>query len=134
MNRYFYLGVTLFVGFGVWLSLPRTARADTTSPRQMQLLNGPDWQFFGAGATETLPGIDSDGFKSAAWAPVSVPHNFQTRTAYDTLTKGWYKRQVTVDASAQGKELYLVFEGVASIADVYVNVASSRRVTRACSP
>ena len=41
--------------------------------------------------------------------------------AYDTLTKGWYKRQVTVDPSAKGKELYLVFEGAASIADVYVN-------------
>ena len=28
---------------------------------------------------------------------------------------------MTVDPSAQGKELYLVFEGAASIADVYVN-------------
>ena len=40
---------------------------------------------------------------------------------YDTLTKGWYTRQVSVDPSAKGKELYLVFEGAASIADVYVN-------------
>ena len=103
--------------------LPRHAGADTNSPRQMQLLNGPNWQFVGAAATDPLPEVDSDGFKSAFWAPVSVPHNFQARMggAYDTLTKGWYKRQVTVDPSAKGKELYLVFEGAASIADVYVN-------------
>jgi beta-galactosidase len=103
--------------------LAHQAGADTSSPREMQLLNGADWQFVGAGAADSLPEVDSDGFKSAAWTPVSVPHNFQARMggAYDTLTKGWYKRQVTVDPSAKGKELYLVFEGAASIADVYVN-------------
>jgi beta-galactosidase len=37
------------------------------------------------------------------------------------LYKGWYRRQLTVDPSTKGKELYLVFEGAASIADVYVN-------------
>ena len=121
MNRFFNLGVALLGGLIIWLVPAGDARADTISPRQMQLLNGTGWQFVGAGATDTLPDVDSDGFKSAAWAPVSVPHDFQTRLAYDTLTKGWYKRQVTVDSSAQGKEFYLMFEGAASIADVYVN-------------
>ena len=52
---------------------------------------------------------------------MTVPHVFQTRAAYDTLTKGWYRRSVAVDPAASGKEFYLVFEGAASIADVYVN-------------
>ena len=50
-----------------------------------------------------------------------MPHNFQTRTAYNTLTRGWYRRKLKIDPSSAGRELYLVFEGAASIADVYVN-------------
>ncbi len=119
--KQFTLRFSLAVLASAFLFLPRGAWADTASPREMKLLNGPDWQFVGAGPTDTLPEVDSDGFKSAAWAPVSVPHVFQTRAAYDTLAKGWYKRQITLDPAAQGKELYLVFEGAASIADVYVN-------------
>lgn len=114
---------SLLLALAALFLLPRNAAADTSSLRQTQLLNGSGWQFVGAAEADLLPEIGSGGFKSAAWAPVSVPHNFQARMggAYDTLTKGWYKRQVTVDPAAQGKELYLVFEGAASIADVYVN-------------
>jgi beta-galactosidase len=96
-------------------------RADAAPLRQMQLLNGPDWQFVGAGADAQLPQIDSDEFRQAAWTNVAVPHDFQTRAAYDTLTKGWYRTQLTIDPSSSGKTQYLVFEGAATIADVYVN-------------
>ncbi len=98
-----------------------TAHAQEKTGRQMELLNGAQWQFFGAGTPAELPKIDSDAFKKAAWADVSVPHNFQTRNAYNTLTCGWYRRTLKVDPSSAGRELYLVFEGAASIADVYVN-------------
>jgi len=96
-------------------------QAEETPLRQQQLLNGSGWQFVGAGQQTDLPEIGSDAFNQAAWTDISVPHDFQTRSAYDTLTKGWYRRQVAVDPSAAGKELYLVFEGAATIADVYVN-------------
>ena len=102
------------------LALP-TAQAQNAGTRQTESLNGPGWQFVGAGADAPLPEIGSDGFRQAAWAAVSVPHVFQTRAAYDTLTKGWYRRRLTVGPAARGQALYLVFEGAASIADVYVN-------------
>ena len=102
-------------------SLSFAQAEDASSPRQAQLLNGSGWQFVGYEDTTKPPDIGTDAFNQAAWTPVEVPHNFQTRAAYNTLTRGWYRRQVTVDPSAQGKELYLVFEGAASIADVYVN-------------
>jgi beta-galactosidase len=84
-------------------------------------LSGPGWQFAGTPGNGNLPAIDSDGFNQAGWTDVSIPHNFQTRAAFDEMTKGWYRRQVNIDASMTGKELYLVFEGAAAIADVYVN-------------
>jgi beta-galactosidase len=123
MFRHFHLA-RLGIAF-TWLAglsfCSSTACADAASPRQTQLLNSADWQFVGAGAEAPLPEIDSDAFGHAAWTKVSVPHNFQTRAAYDTLTRGWYRTQVTVSPSAIGKALYLVFEGAATIADVYVN-------------
>jgi len=105
-----------------FLSSLSFARADdASSPRQAQLLNGSGWQFVGYEDATKPPNIGTDAFHQAPWTDVEVPHNFQTRAAYDTLTRGWYRRQVTVDPSAQGKELYLVFEGAATLADVYVN-------------
>ena len=99
---------------------PHLARAQDAT-RKIESLNGPGWQFVGAGDGATLPEIGADAFRQAAWTPVTIPHVFQTRAAYDTLMKGWYRRSVAVDPAAKGKEFYLVFEGAASIADVYVN-------------
>ena len=109
------------LAFLLALLAPLAARAQHPETRQTESLNGPGWQFVGAAADAPLPEIGSDGFRQAAWEAVTVPHVFQTRAAYDTLTKGWYRRRLTVDPAARGKTLYLVFEGAASIADVYVN-------------
>ncbi len=105
-----------------WLALFSTlSLADDSTARQAELLNGTDWQFVGGGEADTLPEIGTDAFSKQAWTNIAVPHNFQSRTAYDTLTKGWYRRSFTIDPAAKDKEYYLVFEGAASIADVYVN-------------
>ena len=90
-------------------------------PRQQIPLAGPGWKFLGAGEEASLPEIGSPAFQEAAWSEVSVPHNFQTRAAYDTLSKGCYRREIEVGPALAGKQLYLVFEGAAAIADVYVN-------------
>ena len=97
------------------------AQGEDTSPRQTQSLNGSAWQFVGYKDATKPPDIGTEALRQAPWTTVEVPHDFQTRAAYATLTRGWYRRSVTVDPSAQGKELYLVFEGAATIADVYVN-------------
>jgi beta-galactosidase len=111
------------VVLSILLALPACGLtwADDSTGRQTELLNGTGWQFVGGGATDTLPDIGTDAFTKQTWTDISVPHNFQTRQAYDTLTKGWYRRTFTVDPAAKDKECYLVFEGAASIADVYVN-------------
>src|SRR6202034_3678117 len=89
--------------------------------RQQWLLSDKTWQFIGAGADETLPEIDSPEYLSAAWQTVQVPHVFQTRAHFNDITQGWYRRDFTVPPEFSGKHFYLVFEGAATIADVYVN-------------
>src|ERR1700727_1220529 len=86
------------------------APAEEIPVRQKQLLSGSSWQFTGVGASAALPEIGTDAFQRMTWEDVTVPHNFQTRSAFETPAKGWYRRKVTIDSSAAGKELYLVFE------------------------
>lgn len=97
------------------------AQPEGSPGRQQINISGAGWQFTGAPENGNLPAIDSDDFKQSAWTDISIPHNFQTRAAFKDITKGWYRRQISVDSSMAGKELYLVFEGAAAISDVYVN-------------
>jgi beta-galactosidase len=97
------------------------AQSDASPVRLQTNLSGAGWQFVGAPEKGSLPEIDSSEFKQASWIDISVPHNFQTRAAFNYLTKGWYRRQVNVDASMAGRKLYLVFEGAAAITDAFVN-------------
>jgi beta-galactosidase len=92
-----------------------------TSSRAEVLLSGDGWQFTGAGTNSILPEIGSDGFAAAPWQAVSVPHVFQTRADLAGITQGWYRRDFTVPPEFSGQRLYLVFEGAATITDVYVN-------------
>ena len=111
--------IFILVLFGVGATLH--AQSDGSSGREQTNLSGAGWQFMGAPEGGALPVIDSDAFKQSSWSDISIPHNFQSRAAFNDVTKGWYRRSVSVDSSMAGKELYLVFEGAAAIADVYVN-------------
>jgi beta-galactosidase len=91
------------------------------SARQQSLLSGTGWQFAGAGSNSILPEISAPEFAAASWQPVSVPHVFQTRAHYADIMQGWYRREFSVPPEFSGKQLYLVFEGAATIADVFVN-------------
>jgi beta-galactosidase len=107
---------------GVFLGYTETrAAAAAAGGRAEVLLSGADWQFTGADSNSILPEINSDAFVSASWQTVSVPHVFQTRAHFDEITQGWYRRDFSVPPEFSGKRLYLVFEGAATIADVYVN-------------
>lgn len=70
------------------------------------------------------------GFDDAGWQPVSVPHTWNkvgtyalTRAADAEMRQGqgWYRRGFTVPARLNGRRLFLEFDGVSKIADVWVN-------------
>ena len=87
--------------------------------RTQLLLSDAKWQFFGS--VTTLPDITTDEFNKAPWTTVQVPHVFQTRANPRGIVQGWYRREIAWSPDWAGKQLYLVFEGAAAIADVYVN-------------
>jgi beta-galactosidase len=89
-----------------------------------------DWRFIKedpAGAAEPV-------FDDSSWAVVSAPHTFNDT---DTFThwsvpghvgetnqwtgRTWYRKSFTLPDSAKGKNVYLEFEAVRQVAEVYLN-------------
>ncbi len=104
----------------------QAARQASAEPRAtIDLSTG--WRFH-FGDADTAP--SAQGFDDAAWQPVTVPHTWNkvgtyalTRAADADMRQGqgWYRRSFTVPAALNGRRLFLEFDGVSKIADVWVN-------------
>jgi len=81
--------------------------------RERVLLSGP-WRFH---AGPDGAGVESPGFDDRQWETVQVPHTWGDRP----LKSAWYRLRFTPARRAPGGRTYVVFEGVAVFADVYVN-------------
>ena len=70
---------------------------------------------------------------SINWEPVTIPHTWNAADALDGggtdvqsrdgyyRGPGWYRKVFTADPTFSGKRIFLRFEGVGSVADVYLN-------------
>jgi beta-galactosidase len=96
------------------------ASIQVTKIRQILPLSGSYWQYFGSSGINELPDFGTPAFFTAPWKNISVPHNFQTRRDM-SVDQGWYRRNIVISPALSRKHLYIVFEGAATIADVYVN-------------
>lgn len=89
-----------------------------------------DWRFI----REDVPGAEKPGLDTGDWATVSAPHTWNDIDSFDNFGKGghqgeselwqgtaWYRKTFTLPPSAAGKRVYIEFEGVRQIADVYLN-------------
>lgn len=119
---------------GLWLLLG----ACTSKLHEEDLPNGNrtkyslnyDWKF--------IKENPSDAFKAkyddATWKTVSCPHTFNDEDTFDDLSPGhhdgehnqwrgtvWYRKYFTLPEADQGKRVFIEFEGVRQIADVYIN-------------
>ena len=120
LNSYLRFLTTLFILTCLSHARALPPASDAASARQMLSLSGSGWQFTGTDWMTPLPAIDSDGFRGAAWTSIEVPHVFEKRGEM-SLQQGWYRRSFTVPHPLTARHFYLVFEGAAAIADVYVN-------------
>ncbi len=94
-----------------------------TSPnvRIVRSLNA-NWKFL----PEDKLGSESADVLDHKWQNVNVPHTWNVKDVDDD-TPGyrrgvsWYRRDIELGADLANKRLYLYFEGVNQVADVYVN-------------
>ena len=89
-----------------------------------------DWKFFKGDPT----GAAQPVFNDAAWTLVSAPHTFNDVDTFDDWSppshigetnqwagRTWYRKSFTLPKSFKDKRVYLEFEAVRQIAEVYLN-------------
>lgn len=90
----------------------------------------PDWKFLKADP----PGAQEPGFDDSAWTQVSLPHTYNDIDTFDDWStpghvgemnlwsgRTWYRKTFTLPSSMRGKKVFLEFEAVRQIAEVYLN-------------
>lgn len=106
--------------------------AAPTSAGRLTLNFNPDWRFVKddpAGAHET-------GFDDATWSRVAAPHTFNDVDTFDNWSlpghrgeqeqwsgRTWYRKHFAAPESWRGKKVFIEFEAVRQIAEVYLNGA-----------
>jgi beta-galactosidase len=89
-----------------------------------------DWKFIKA----DLPGAAQPGFKDDNWATISTPHTFNDVDTFDDISPGrmlgetnqwsgraWYRKTFTLPESLKGRQVYVEFDAVRQVAEVYLN-------------
>ena len=96
-----------------------------------QTLNfNPDWRFLKADPA----GAEAPGFDDSAWDAVSAPHTFNDTDTFDNWSlpghrgeqeqwsgRTWYRKTFTAPADWQGRKVFVEFEAVRQVAEVYLN-------------
>jgi beta-galactosidase len=105
------------------------AQAAAASERQTLNFN-PDWKFIKADPA----GAFRPEFNDAGWTNVSAPHTFNDTDTFDDWTipthigetnqwagRTWYRKSFTLPESFRDKRVYIEFEAVRQVAEVYLN-------------
>lgn len=109
----------------------RSRPAASPEPRFEKLLNS-GWVFKrqaspGSAVEAEFTGAEKPGYDDSTWAPVHLPHTWDATPDNPFVTSGhfhglgWYRRKLEIPASWQGRRVYLRFEGVFQIADIWLN-------------
>ena len=85
--------------------------------REKTQLDGA-WKFI---SSNTLTGAEAVDYDDSSWASVAVPHTWDTVEAVTVFTNSWYRTHFPIPDTSAGRSVYVYFEGVFQVADVYVN-------------
>src|ERR1043165_1482447 len=104
-----------------------------------QTLNfNPDWKFIKADP----PRAFRPEFNDSSWTNVSAPHTFNDTDTFDDWVvpthigetnqwagRTWYRKSFTLPESFKGKKIYIEFEAVRQVAEVYLNGRSEEHTS-----
>ncbi|WP_396600649.1 glycoside hydrolase family 2 protein [Algibacter sp. R77976] len=89
-----------------------------------------DWKFI----KQNPENAQNLGFKDDSWETISCPHTFNDIDTFDDLSHGhhdgednhwrgtvWYRKHFKLPQEDSGKKVFIEFESVRQIADVYIN-------------
>lgn len=104
--------------------------ADIPSGNRTKYNFNPDWKFI-----KENPGqAEQINYDDSAWSNVSCPHTFNDIDTFDDLSHGhhdgednqwrgtvWYRKYFKLPEADSAKKVFIEFESVRQIADVYIN-------------
>lgn len=106
---------------------PGTGTRHASAPVRARQALTEGWRFSGAGAPASGPEIPE--YDDSAWATVAVPHTWNLEAArfdtsgqklpFATYDNAWYRLHLRLAPAEE--RVYFVFEGVGTIADVWLN-------------
>src|SRR5579871_5209286 len=110
-----------------------SAAAGLVFPAAAQRLTlnfNPDWKFIKADPAEA----QASAFDDAGWTNVSAPHTYNDVDTFDHWSirghhgeqnqwggRTWYRKTFTLPQAYEGKKIYIEFEAVRQVAEVYLN-------------
>lgn len=105
--------------------------AAVVAATERQTLNfNPDWKFL----KDDPAGAQAPGFDDSAWTTVSAPHTYNDTDTFDNWSlpghrgeqeqwsgRTWYRKSFEAPAAWQGRKVFIEFEAVRQVAEVYLN-------------
>ncbi|MDQ2667554.1 MAG: beta-galactosidase, partial [Gemmatimonadota bacterium] len=104
------------------------AALNTAGAQRVEYTINSGWRYLSGGVNlAEKPGNSDDG-----WERVSIPHTWNASDPFDDTPSyrrgiGWYRKHLSLGEELRGKRVFLHFEGVNQVADVYVNNAFAGR-------
>ncbi len=80
------------------------------------------WKF----TPENVRSSEITGFDDTKWANISLPHTWNAEDSFDDKPgyyrgTSWYRKKIKVDQKLRGKRIFIYFEGVNQVADLFLN-------------
>ncbi|MGY6648004.1 glycoside hydrolase family 2 protein [Wenyingzhuangia sp. IMCC45574] len=118
--------VLLFIAFTINGAVAQTVKSSNRTKFNFNL----DWKF-----TKSNPkNAEAFNYNDASWSVVSCPHTFNDVDTFDDFSLGhhngeenqwrgtvWYRKHFKLPTVAKNKKVFIEFESVRQIADVYIN-------------
>jgi beta-galactosidase len=112
------------------LALVALSAASLTAGERLTLNFNPDWKF----TKSDEPKASSPEFDDKAWTSVSAPHTYNDVDTFDNFSlaghrgeqdqwsgRTWYRKTFTAPDAWKGKKVFIEFEGVRQVAEIYLN-------------
>ncbi len=126
-SKVFCLQLIAAIVVGGLFTSPNFA-ADALQVRVTQSFDA-DWRFLKGGAN----GAETTEFNDSAWRTLNVPHDWSIEGPFDADNKtggagaflpsgiSWYRKHFTVADKDKAKRIFIEFDGVMGISDVWIN-------------
>lgn len=114
--------------FVIWSLIIGSCGYEPEVPRDIRDFNG-EWKF----ALGDDTAAKNSGYNDQTWRSLNLPHDWSIEGRFDSLAPagvgggalpggiGWYRKTFTVPAAAKDKKVFIDFDGVYQLSEVWIN-------------